>query len=522
MKELVYHRSFMPSLRQYRHSTAVVDGAYTATFEQHADRVFRLVDAMKHQFGLDRGDRFAVLAKNSHAYLELYHAAFLGGGVINPLNLRLSASELAYIIKDSGADTIFFDQHFAELLNQSANAATDFPIRNRILIGAGDAACDAHYEEVLHAASPDIPPEPEEEDPVVLMYTGGTTGLPKGVVLTQRAEILNLYHGRIARPGLGADTVAMIQTPMFHIASMGTLLSTYAVGGTTVLVPGFEPELVMSEIERNAVTSTLMVPTMVGMLMRHPGFAPERLASLRQLTYGASPMQAVLLDRLLSTFPELELYQGYGMTESSAVLTNLSPADHRAGGDRLKSVGRAVTGVELAIQDDAGNLLPTGQIGEVCAKGGNFMTEYWNKPEATQEVFRNGWYHTGDAGYFDGAGYLFLVDRVKDMIISGGENIYSAEVENAIASHPLVQQVAVIGIPDERWGEAVHAIIVTDKEAKIEADAIIDHARTRIAGFKVPKSVEFRHEPLPLSGAMKVLKRDLRAPYWAGREKAIS
>ncbi len=522
MKELVYHRSFMPALRQNRQSSAVVDGAYTATFGQHADRVFRLVHAMKHRFGLARGDRFAVLARNSHAYLELYHAAFLGGGIINPLNLRLSPSELAYIIGDSGVETIFFDQHFSELLGRSADAAGDFPIRNRILIGSGDAPCDARYEDVLLAATAEIPPEPEEEDPVVLMYTGGTTGLPKGVVLTQRAEILNLYHGRIARPGLGADTVAMIQTPMFHIASMGTLLSTYAVGGTTVLVPGFEPELVMSEIERNNVTSTLMVPTMVAMLMNHAAFAPERLASLRQLTYGASPMPSVLLGRLLAAFPELDLYQGYGMTESSAVLTNLSPGDHRAGGDRLKSVGRSVTGVELSIQDEAGNPVAPGKIGEVCAKGGNFMTGYWNKAEATKEAFRDGWYHTGDAGYIDDAGYLFLVDRVKDMIISGGENIYSTEVENAIASHPLVQQVAVIGIPDERWGEAVHAIVVTGKDVDIGADAIIDHARARIAGYKVPKSVEFRHEPLPLSGAMKVLKRDLRAPHWVGREKAIS
>lgn len=521
MKELIYHRTFMPAMRRHKEKLAVVDGAYTASFSTHADRVFRLVHALRHHLGIGRGDRFAVLARNSHIYLELYHASFLGGGVINPMNLRLSPSELEYIIGDSGAETIFVDEHFAPLLEKAMSLNGSSALRHTVRIGEGDFPHDVNYEDMLAAAEPDVPEEPEEEDPVVLMYTGGTTGLPKGVVLTQRAEILNLYHGRLSRPELGEDTVNLIQTPMFHIASMGALISTYGVGGTTVLVPGFEPELVMGEIARNNVTATLMVPTMIGMMMSHPGFAPERLASLRQLTYGASPMPSALLDKLQTFLPHISLYQGYGMTESSASLTNLSPDDHRRGGTLLKSVGRPVTGVELSIRDEEGNEVATGEIGEVCAKGGNFMTEYWNKPEATREVFRGQWYHTGDAGYFDEDGYLFLVDRVKDMIISGGENIYSTEVENAIASHPSVKQVAAIGIPDEKWGEAVHAIIVVDEDADVDADAIIAHARESIAGYKVPKSVDLRTEPLPLSGAMKVLKRDLRKPFWEAQDKAI-
>lgn len=521
MKELIYHRTFMPALRRYGAKLAVVDGEYKASFTQHADRVFRLVHALRHELDINRGDRFAVLARNSHAYLELYHASFLGGGVINPLNLRLSPIELNYIIQDSGADTIFFDQHFAPLLEKAMSLPGARPLRHKVLIGECDARHYARYEDVLAAAEPETPEEPEEDDPVVLMYTGGTTGLPKGVVLTQRAEILNLYHGRLSRPELGEDTVNLIQTPMFHIASMGALISTYGVGGTTVLVPGFEPELVMAEIARNNVTATLMVPTMIGMLMGHPAFALERLASLRQLTYGASPMPTALLDKLRKLLPDINLYQGYGMTESSASLTNLSPDDHRKGGKLLKSVGRPVTGVELSIRDEDGNEVAPNEIGEVCARGGNFMTKYWNKPEATEEVFRDGWYHTGDAGYLDDDGYLFLVDRVKDMIISGGENIYSTEVENAIASHPAVKQVAAIGIPDEKWGEAVHVIVVADADSDVNADSIIAHARESIAGYKVPKSVELRTEPLPLSGAMKVLKRDLRKPFWEAHDKAI-
>jgi len=278
----------------------------------------------------------------------------------------------------------------------------------------------------------------------------------------------------------------------------------------------------MNEIERNQVTSTTMVPTMIGMMMAHPDFSPQRLQSLEQMTYGASPMPGALLSKLLAASPELELFQGYGMTESSASLTSLSPEDHRRGGAYLRSVGRPVIGVELSIRDKNGQEVATGEIGEVCARGANFMTEYWNKREATEEVFRNGWYHTGDAGYLDENGYLFLVDRVKDMIVTGSENVYSTEVENAIASHPAVRQVAVIGIPDDVWGEAVHAIVVPIEGASVSDEDLMDHARASVAGYKVPKSIAFRSEPLPLSGAMKVLKRDLRAPYWQDQERSIS
>ncbi|MEL6413312.1 MAG: long-chain-fatty-acid--CoA ligase [Pseudomonadota bacterium] len=522
MKELIYHRHFIPARHRYKTKRAVIDGFYEATFEQHADRVYRLVHALEHQCGVSKGDRFAVLARNSHEYLELFHAAFLGGGIINPLNLRLSPKELNYIIRDSGAEIVFVDKHFAPLLALALSESDSFPIRKSILIGESGDPADFHYEDMLEAATPVLPREPEEEDPVVLMYTGGTTGLPKGVVLTQRAKMLNQYHGRLTRPKMNDSTVTLIQTPMFHVASTGALLSTYTVGGTTVIIPGFEPQLVMNEIERNQVTSTTMVPTMIGMMMAHPDFSPQRLKSLEQMTYGASPMPGALLSKLLAASPELELFQGYGMTESSASLTSLSPEDHRRGGAYLRSVGRPVIGVELSIRDKNGQEVATGEIGEVCARGGNFMTEYWNKREATEEVFRNGWYHTGDAGYLDENGYLFLVDRVKDMIVTGGENVYSTEVENAIASHPAVRQVAVIGIPDDVWGEAVHAIVVPIEGASVSDEDLMDHARASVAGYKVPKSIAFRSEPLPLSGAMKVLKRDLRAPYWQDQERSIS
>jgi acyl-CoA synthetase (AMP-forming)/AMP-acid ligase II len=527
MKELVYPRLFEPAARLYAAKTCVVDGEYRATFAQHRERVHRLASALRRDLGVRAGDRFAVMAANSHQYLELYHAAYLGAGIINPLNLRLAGPELDYIVRDSGTEVAFVDRTFAVPFHRALHETGErTAIRRVVLIGDGneDAAelpHDTAYESLLAAHEPELPPEPEEDDAAVLMYTGGTTGLPKGVLVSQRAEMLNVYHVAMRYRRLDEHSVNLMQTPMFHAASMVGLLGTPANGGTLVTLPMFEPGRVIEAIERNGVTITTMVPTMIAMTLAHPSFAPERLRTLESLTYGASPMPAALLDRLLAMFPDLDISQGYGMTESSSVLTFLGPEEHRTGGPALRSVGRPLLGIELSIQDEGGRELPAGEIGEVCAKGGNYMTGYWNKPRETEDAFRGGWYHTGDAGYLDEHGYLYLVDRVKDMIVSGGENVYSIEVENAIASHPGVLQVAVIGVPHELWGEAVHAIVVPRAGAMISVDEIVVHARRTIANYKVPKSVELRADPLPLSGAMKVLKRELRKPYWDGRERGI-
>src|SRR3954454_6443466 len=517
MKELIYHRHLLPAIEQHADKVAVIDGGYRATYAQHLDRVAQVAGAPP-TLGVGRDDRFAVMALNSHQFLELYHAAFLGAGVVNPLNLRLAAKELAFILGDSGTKVCFTDAFFANVI---AQVRDEVGLEQVVLIGDGDAPHDVKYEDVIAAAAPAIPDEPEEDDPVILMYTGGTTGTPKGVLLDQRAELLNLYHVSMAWK-IASDEVFLHQTPMFHAASMGGIVGVPAQGGTSVIVPLFDPAGVMDAIEQEHVTMTVMVPTMIGMLLNHEAFRPERFASLRTLTYGASPMPSALLDKLIAAFPTLDIYQGYGMTECSAVLTVLGPEEHHAGGARIRSAGRPLQGVVLSVQDDDGKQVPAGTTGEVCARGGNFMREYWNRPEATAEAYRDGWYHTGDAGYLDDAGYLFLVDRVKDMIVTGGENVYSVEVENAISTHPDVAQVAVIGIPSEKWGEAVHAIVVAKEGTHPTEQSIIDHTRESIAGYKVPKSVEIRTEPLPLSGALKVLKKDLRAPYWAGRDRAVN
>lgn len=522
MKELIYHRGFIPAIEKFAAKTAVIDGDYQASFELHGERVFRLAHALKHQLGLTRVDRVAIMAVNCHQYLELYHAAYLGAVTINPLNLRLAGKELEYIIRDSGSEVILVDQHFAQVIHDALNSGEGERLTPKIvLIGSGEGPCDLHYEDLLAAAEPLVPSEPEEEDPVVLMYTGGTTGLPKGVLSTHRAEMLNVYHCRMVLDVFEPDHVGLMQTPIFHAASMVGVLGITASGGTQVMIPMFEPGGVIALIEKHQVTQTTMVPTMIAMMMGHANFAAERIQSLKSLTYGASPMPPVLLEKLNGILPDLQLSQGYGMTESSSLVTFLTAEDHLIGGPRLGSVGRAIPGVVVSIRGEDGNTLPQGEIGEVCGRGGNFMEEYWNKPEATEEAFRDGWYHTGDAGYLDEGGYLFLVDRVKDMIISGGENVYSSEVENAISSHPAVAQVAVIGIPNEKWGEAVHAIVVLAPGASATAEELIEHARTSIAGYKVPKGIDFRTDPLPLSGAMKVLKKELRAPFWEGHERSI-
>ena len=519
MKELVYHRMLLPAVARNADRPCVTNASTGAstTYAEHLHRVSCIIGGLR-SLGVGRGDRFAVMTLNGGEYLELYHAAFLGGGVVNPLNLRFAPKELAHVLRDSGTKVCIVDGFFAGLIDKVKDEAG---LEHVVLVGQGDVPHTVTYDDLIASSSPVIPDEGEEDDPVVLMYTGGTTGLPKGVLLDQRAEILNAYHVMMTLK-MRHDTVNLLQTPMFHAASMFSVLGGPALGAHSVIVPLFDPAGVMAAVETYRPTITVMVPTMIGLTMGHPEFRPSGLGSFDDLVYGASPMPQALLEKLLQLYPAMNIWQGYGMTESSSVLTLLGPDEHRAGGQYLRSAGMPMAGVSLCIQDERGIEVPTGEIGEVCARGGNYMVGYWNAPEATADAFRGGWYHTGDAGYVDADGYLYLVDRVKDMIVTGGENVYSTEVENAIASHPAVQQVAVIGIPHDKWGEAVHAIVVLKPDAAVSEAELVAHSRDSIAGYKVPKSVEFRAEPLPLSGAMKVLKKDLRAPYWEGHDRKVN
>jgi long-chain acyl-CoA synthetase len=519
VKELVWHRQLLPAIDRNATAPFLADtgSGVTTSYAEHGSRVLRLASAMRKELGVEPGDRVAVMSLNSGMFEELYHAGMLGAAVLNPLNLRFAPRELTHVLADSATKVVFVDIWFAGVIDSVRAAAG---IEKVVLMGEGDAPHDHRYEDLIAAGEEVVPAEPEEEDPALLMYTGGTTGLPKGVLLTQRNLMLTAYHiGMTVR--VERDDVYLVQVPMFHAASMGAIVAMPTTGGKLVTVPVFDPAGVMKACEEHACTNTIMVPTMLAMTFAHEEYRPERMRSLQRLTYGASPMPRPVLDRLRQDQPQLELYQGYGMTESAALVSVLMPEDHLRE-DKLASAGRPVQGTVVQVQDEGGNPLPSGEVGEVCIRGGQFMREYWRKPEETAETFRGDWYHSGDAGYLDEEGYLFLVDRTKDMIVSGGENVYSTEVEQAVASHPAVAQVAVIGIPHDIYGEAVHAIVVLKPgESATEAE-LVQHCRGLIAGYKVPKSVAFREEPLPLSGAMKVLKRELRAPYWEGKQRGVN
>ncbi len=521
MKELIWHRQLLPALARHATRPFLTDAASgaTTTYDEHGDRVLRLADAIR-RLGVAPGDRVAVLSLNSPRFEELYHACLLGCAVLNPLNLRFAPRELTHVLADSATRVVFVDAAFAPVIDAVREAAG---VRTVVLLGepTGGVPHDLVYEQLLAAAEPVVPAEPEEDDAAMLMYTGGTTGLPKGVLLTQRSLMLTLYHIQ-ASVRIEPDDVYLAQVPLFHAASMGAIIGTPITGGRLVTVPYFDPGTVLDVFEKHRISNTIMVPTMLAMMFAHPAYAAERLASLERLTYGASPMPAPILKRIQDELPQIALYQGYGMTESAALVSLLLPEDHERGGAVLRSAGRPVPGTTVSIQDDAGDELPVGEVGEICLRGGQFMREYWRRPEETAAAFAGGWYHSGDAGRLDEEGYLYLVDRTKDMIISGGENVYSTEVEQAVAAHPAVAQVAVIGVPDDTWGEAVHAVVVLHPDAQVSEPELIAHTHGLIAGYKVPKSITFRGEPLPLSGAMKVLKRELRAPYWEGHERAVN
>jgi len=330
-----------------------------------------------------------------------------------------------------------------------------------------------------------------------------------------------------AVPGLGydMDTIYLHSGPMFHLADGASTLAVTMVGGVHIFVPKFDPADCLAAIQREKVNKALFVPTMVNMVVNFPRIREFDVSSLQSVLYGASPMPDAVLLKALEVLPGCQFIQAYGMTEVAPIATMIDPRYTTLTGPyagRIKSCGQAALLCEVKIVDDHDNEVPRGTVGEVLVRGPNVMLGYWNKPEATKEALRGGWYHTQDGGWMDAEGFVYIVDRLKDMIISGGENIYSAEVESALSTLDGVAEVAVIGIPDEKWGEVVHAIVVPRAGKTLTSAQVIEHCHKLIAGYKCPKSVAIRNEPLPLSGAGKILKTNLREPYWRGREKRVN
>ncbi len=483
--------------------TAVISEGRRYSHNELQSRCRRLAGALK-RLGAEPGDRIAILAANSNHYIEAYLAIPAAGFVIVPLNTRHAEPELRYAIEDAGTKILISDRDPGSL---------------RELVDAVVMIPD-EYESLLESAEEsELGVGVTEETLAGLFYTGGTTGASKGVMLTHRNLISNSLHFMTAAPP-GADNVFLIMAPLFHAAGSNGVLGGVWSGSCQIPLKVFNAAVALDLIEKHQVTHTLGVPTMIAAIAELQLKEPRNTSSVRMVAHGGSPIATAVVRRAAEAFPTAEFVHVYGMTEASPLVTGLRDEQKLLDHDRGRSCGQSLIGVQVKIVDRSGNEVPKGEVGELAASGPNIMKGYWNKPEQTSEVLQNGWYRSGDMGYMDDEGYVFLVDRAKDMIVSGGENVYCSEVEEALYKHPAVLEAAVFGVPDDEWGEAVHAVVVP--RAAVTAEELIAFCRTLIAGYKLPKAITISSEELPKSGPGKVLKRELRAPFWEGRDRAVN
>ena len=476
---------------------ATVDGARQRTWREIASRTRRIAGALA-TLGVTPGDRVALLAPNGDLFVDFLFGSLWVGAVACPVNTRWTAGEIGYALADCGAEVLIADPAFAAML---ADIRREAPALREVVVAG------AEFEALVADAAEGEEHLRHGDDLAMILYTGGTTGRSKGVMLSHRA--LMTYALCLAGAGDAAPGACMLHTaPLFHVGAISGFLACLLGGGRHVFLPAFEAEAVMAAIAGQQVTDIFLVPTMLQALLDHPRFGAYDLTSARRIYYGAAPMPPALMDRAIAAMPRVGFVQGYGMTETSGSISLLKPADHRDPA-RLRSAGRAVLAIEARIVDADDNEVPVGEVGEIVARGEAVMTGYWNRPEETAEALRGGWMHTGDVGRMDADGYIHVVDRLKDMIITGGENVYSVEVEAVLADHPAVSQCAIVGLPDPRWGERVHAVVVAKPGVVPDADDIIAHMRAKLAAYKCPRSVEFR-SVMPLSAAGKILKAELR------------
>ena len=485
--------------------TAVIDGDESFTYRDLHDRCARLGDGLVG-LGLTRGDRVAILAANRHQYIETYLGVPAAGFTVVPLNTRHALPELEYALRDSGTRVLITDRDPAPFRCL---------VEHVVELGNG-------YESLLAAASPrSLGEGVTENDLAGLFYTGGTTGASKGVMLSHRNLIANTFHWMASVPQR-AGARFLIAAPLFHAAGSNGVLAAVWTGATQITLPAFDPAAALDLIERHGVTGSLGVPTMLAALAEEQHARPRETGTLRLIAHGGSPIATEVIRRTHSAFPSAELVEVYGSTELSPLATVLVREQELTESPRGRSCGQAIPGVEVRVLGADGEEVAPGQVGEVVVRGPNVMQGYWNKPDETAAVLKAGSYWTGDLGYLDEEGFLFLVDRSKDMIVSGGENVYSTEVEEVLYRHPSVLEAAVFGVPDDRWGEAVHAVVVPRAEHRdVDPAELIAYCRERVAGYKIPKTIDLRIEPLPKSGPGKVLKRELRAPFWQGHERGV-
>jgi long-chain acyl-CoA synthetase len=489
--------------------TSTVFRGRRRTWRETQARVARLAGSLR-RLGLATGDRAAILALNSDRYFEYLLAVPMAGAAVVPLNIRLAAPEIEYILQDSGAQTLFIDDRFVPMLEALKGRMPS--VRDVIYLGDGPLPAGMHAYEDLFAAPPIADVLAGDEQLAGIFYTGGTTGKAKGVMLSHRNLVVNAANV-IPAFGYDADTVYLHAGPMFHLADGASTLAVTLVGGVHVFVPAFDPADVLATVQREKVTHGLLVPTMINLLVNSPQIAEHDVSTLKRVAYGASPMPEPVLRKALEVLPGAKFAHAYGMTEAAPLVTALDPRYTTLEGPdagRAKSCGQAGYLVEVRIADVQDREVPRGTVGEVQVRGPNIMLGYWKMPELTAQALRGGWYHSGDGGYMDEDGFVYIVDRLKDMIITGGENVYSAEVENAISTLDGVGEVAVIGIPDETWGDRVVACVVVKAGSSLDPVDLRSFAKERLASYKCPKDIVIVDD-LPRNAMGKVQKPALVA-----------
>lgn len=489
--------------------TALVENGRRLSYDGLNRRVNRLASALAG-LSVGRGDRVAMMLFNCTEMVEGYFALAKLGAVAVPVNFRFVAREAAYVLNHSESKVFIYDRVFHEMVDGIHESIPC--VRHFIAVGGGDEEQYGDYEKLLASGNEDEPVVPvDEDDPAYIMYTSGTTGYPKGAVLTHKNKFMNSVNC-IIEIGLDTSDVYLCVPPLFHTAAMAVMLMMVFLGGTTVLVRQFEPAAVVEAAVREKATITFLVPAMWNALLRVPGVG-EKMKTLRKAITGAAIMPFSLKEAVLEALPNVGLFDAFGQTEMSPVTTLLKPADAlRKGG----SVGKPVVNVEVRVVDDGGRGVPAGEVGEIVYRGPTMMKEYYRDPQATAAAVRDGWFHSGDMVRMDDEGFVYVVDRKKDMVISGGENVYPAEVEEVLYRHEKVLEAAVIGVPDERWGERVHAVVVPKPGAVLTAQEIMEWCTAQLAGYKKPRSVDFM-EALPRNASGKVLKNTLRE--WFGKQK---
>jgi long-chain acyl-CoA synthetase len=501
-------------------TVATIHAGRERTWSEIGERVARGAAALR-SLGVREGDRVAILALNSDNYLELFYAIAWAGAVSTPLNTRWAKAETTYALNDCGARVLVVDDAFEHQVDYLLAHA---PVETVISIGEAAPRDGVHgYENLLQAHDPLQEMCGAGDDLASICYTGGTTGTPKGVMLSH-TNLVFASTNWIASLDFSEDTVFLHSAGFFHLAGSMPAFALTLAGGTHVCLPKFDAELAFHTIDRYKVNYCLFVPTMINMMLHHPKIDDYDLGSLRTIEYGASPISDSLLAAALKRLPECRFIQGYGMTETTALTLSVPWKYHFDGqghASKRTATGRAAYGMDVRIVDTDRKEVPRGVAGEIAVRGPQVMLGYWNKPKETAEVLEDGWMYSGDAGTMDEDGFVYLLDRLKDMIVSGGENVYSREVENAVLSHPAVRDCAVVAVPSDEWGEAVHAVVVFKDGMSASQDDILAHCRRLIAAYKCPRSMEVREE-LPLSAAGKILKAELRKGYWADKDRQIN